>query len=256
MRAKQRRPSAAGFLLALVLLLGCTGSNNLPYDVAVLTTSEEGLDPATAAVLREAKRHAQTRVAGAAIGGAAGAVAGILGGQGQSGGARALMGGGLSGTGAALGYAFGEYIDARESRANMDQEKIALLAAAAGRDNVRYDQTLDDVERALERSSRIIQDARQGSLVQSDLVYRQERVNLAAMKKALQMFEQELRDNVQVMSEDAREAEDNHVIDPKINPAPLRAQVRVFEDKRQSIMAQRRIAEDQLESLAQRERSS
>ena len=228
-------------ILALLLAWGCTGSQNLLSDTSLLAISEEGLSPSALALLREAKRHARVRIAGAATGGAVGAVASVLPSRDQSGGARGAIVGGASGLGAVLGYAFGEYIDARSTRANMDQEKLSILIKAAQRDAMGYQQDRINAERAIEDSRQAVTRLEQGrsGLSNPERTYQEQARALVAIAASLHSLSSELTANIAIMSEDVLEAYDNQAIgDKALHPAALEAERTRFQAERDSLTLQ------------------
>jgi hypothetical protein len=215
-------------LCVLVLMSGCAGPQNLPRDVTLLATSDEGLSPAAAALLQEAKRHARTRASGSLVGGVAGTLTGILPSRGASGGgAQSAITGGLGGAGAVLGYAFGDYIDARNTRANMDQQKLSLLVAAADADARHYEQDRINAHQAIQEAREAVSGLNQESaaLARAKAGYQSQAKSLSATAASLAVLLMELRANIKIMSEDVREAEDNRQIgDTDLHPEALEAE--------------------------------
>ena len=219
--------AGATCLCLLLGLLGCAGPQNLPYDVKLLATSEEGLNPSAAALLQEAKRHARTRMSGALLGATVNSVASLLPNrEGAGGGARAALTGGLGGAGAVLGYAFGAYIDARNTRANMDQQKLSALIAAAEVDARNYEQDRRNAERAIQESRQAVLQLNQQAttLAEKQAAYQAQARSLAATATVLQVGALELRANTDVMGADILEAEDSKEIgDSDLHPEALAA---------------------------------
>lgn len=166
------------------------------------------------------------------------------------------MTGGVSGVGAALGYAFGEYIDARNSRATMDQQKLSLLVSAARRDASTYEQDLIDANSAIEESQEAIRRLKQrDTAASSDKAYREQARNLQAISTFLQMFIRELHANQAVMREDVQEVQDNIEIGDKgLNPAPLQTEIRSLKNKQTRMVSQHRKLTMLANTLPQRER--
>jgi hypothetical protein len=215
-------------ILVLSLAWCCACTQNLPDDITLLRTSEEGLSPPATALLREAKHHAQTRMAGTATGGAVGILTGILPGQGSSGSARAAMTGGVGGAGAVLGYAFGAYVDARNTRATMDQKKLSLLITAARQDAAGYEQDRINAERATEDSQRAVAQLTReyGSLSGKQRAYQEQVRTLTATAASLRALARETSANIQFMSKDVLEANDVRAMgDTAVDPEALVAEL-------------------------------
>jgi hypothetical protein len=229
-------------MLVLLIICGCAGpQNNLPQDVALLETNEEGLNPSALALLQEAKRHARTRVAGAATGGVVGAIASVLPSQGQSGGARGAIVGGAGGVGAVLGYAFGEYIDARNIRATMDQEKLNMLIRAAQRDAAGYERDRINAERAIEETQRAVArlNREYATLSNPQHAYQEQTKVLSVTAASLQGLVRELQANIAIMSQDVLEAQDNRAIsDTKLHPENLEAERVRLQEEHDGLVAQ------------------
>lgn len=127
-------------LLALALVVtGCAGNSNLADDTALLATDEEGLPPAAAELLHQAKRSAATRVTAAGLGAGAGLLGCLLAtGNMRSAGGRAALVAGCTAAGGALGYAAGAYVDARNQAAGARQTDLRALTIAAQLDAEGY----------------------------------------------------------------------------------------------------------------------
>jgi hypothetical protein len=197
-------------LSALTVLLGvsCSGPQNLPDDVALLATSDEGLSPAAALLLAEAKRHARIRLTGAATGGLAGVVASVASTGGSSGGMRGAVSGAAGGVGTVIGYAFGDYIDARSTR-NMDAEKLSILVAAAKIDNARYEQDVLNTRTAIRETREAVDHLRQQDAgLRPPGAYRAPARNLRAVANVIKVTRNEQAANASVMSQDILEAQD------------------------------------------------
>lgn len=208
----------------LILLGRCAGPQNFPYDVKLLATTPEGLSPPAAALLEEAKRHARVRLSGAAMGGVVGVLASLAPSQGKSGGASGALTGAAGGAGAVIGYAFGEYIDARNSRLTMDKEKLSLLVTAARSDAAGYQQdqinALAAITESREAVARLNQQYSSGSHPSG--AYQKQAKTLTATSNALQVFIRELKANINIMSLDILEAKDNQAIgDTELQPENL-----------------------------------
>ena len=218
------RSALAVVSLAALLLAGCAGPQDFPYDVKLLDTSTAGLSPQAAALVEEARRHAKIRVSDAAIGGVAGMMASVIPSQGKSGGAGGALTGAAGGAGAVIGYACGEYIDARNTRLTMDKEKLDLLVTAARHDASAYRQDRINAQAAIAESraavARLNQEYQQG--LHPAGVYRQQAETLTDVSYALQALIRELQANTAIMSQDILEAEDNQAIgDTELRPELL-----------------------------------
>ena len=224
---------------ALTVLLGvsCSGPQNLPDDVALLATSDEGLNPAAASLLAEAKRHARTRLAGSATGGLAGVIASVASTGGSSGGMRGAVSGAAGGIGAAIGYAFGDYIDARSTRANMDAEKLTALVGGAKRDNARYEQDLINIKTALRETQAVVEQLRRqyGGRHPPD-AYRAPARNLRAVAAVIKVTRDEQVANATVMSQDILEAQDVREMGSKeVQPETLETERTRLLDEREKL---------------------
>jgi hypothetical protein len=217
---------AASMCLGL-LVSSCAGPQNLPYDAAVLATSSEGLSPSAAALLEEAKRHAKTRIGAAATGGLAGIIASVVPSGGASDGLRGALSGAAGGVGATIGYAFGEYIDTRNARVNMDQQKVSMLMTAALNDIGKYERDRANVQAAIYESRDAVVSLNQEHSAKPypQHVYRRHAQTLSATATVVQMLTQEQRANSAVMSQDILEAQDvKKMGDAEVHPEYLEAQ--------------------------------
>jgi hypothetical protein len=203
----------------------CDGTSSLTDDIVVLRTSSMGLHPSAAAVLEEAQRHARTRLTGVAVGGVAGLLAGAFPAQsaGGSGGASAVYAA-AGGVGMALGYAYGEYIAARNARANMDQDKLRILIEAAQKDRRTYEGFLDTAGHAVNESERAVTRLREEQILATGrrAAYQQQARNLTAIAVSLRLASRELQDNLAVMQTDIQEARDvRKMIGDRVEPEGL-----------------------------------
>lgn len=217
----------AASLYIVLLVSSCAGPQNLPYDAAVLATSFEGLSPSAAALLEEAKRHAKTRIGGAATGGLVGIIASVVPSGGASGGMRGALSGAAGGIGATIGYAFGEYIDTRNARVNMDQQKVSMLSTAAQNDIGRYNHDRANVQAVIYESREAVASLNQEHPIKtySQHAYRRHAQTLSATATVVQMLTQEQRANAVVMSQDILEAQDVQKMgDAEVHPEYLEAQ--------------------------------
>ena len=194
--------------ISTLLVWACAGSNNLFSDIALLSTSTDGLSPPAATLVEEAQRHARTRITGAVTGGLGGGLASLFPSRRSSSGTRGVVSSVAGGIGAELGYAFGDYIDARNTRANMDQQKLSLLVTAAQNDTARYEQDQINAMTAIAESQngvhRLNDEYPSASYPRG--AYQQEARTLAATANALQVLIRESTANEQFISQDVLEA--------------------------------------------------
>ncbi|MBD0270454.1 MAG: hypothetical protein ICV73_00870 [Acetobacteraceae bacterium] len=204
------RLAAAAPVLAALLAGGCAGKANLADDIALVRTDPMGLSPSSAALLQEAQRGAKTRLSGAGVGAGLGAAAGIaaaLLSRGPSSGEKALIAGGSTVFGAALGYAAGHYVDARNRQAAGRQATLASLTTAAEQDAARYENARLLAQASIEESGREIERLNgeySAGAVTAD-AYREQAKSLAATAKALRSMAKESEQVVLVMHQDIQE---------------------------------------------------
>ncbi len=156
---------AAAILLAGALLSslpGCAqradGSTVTIFDdIDVLSMNAEGLDPISARQLDRVQRYAQMRVEAAGIGGAAGALAGILIGN-ETAGAEGAVAGGIGGAfaGAQLGYLAGAYFANLNSVAEDRRNDLNVQLAAAKAAVRENQQAVDDARTIVDAEERRI----------------------------------------------------------------------------------------------------
>lgn len=243
-------PVQALALIVLLLFSSCAGTHSLPYDVALLRTSEEGLTPATAALLQEAKRHAKYRITAAALGGTFGVGALAISGQNPVYAVPAAV------LGAEAGYAFGSYLEARDSRINMDEEKVVMLVAAARRDEARYEQDLANAEKATNETAELIRRAGQERApAAADGAYASAARNLAAISQSLQLLTREQAALEKLILSDAQEVRDSQQLgDTRIQSRPLFVAAKNVEVSRERMKLQHRKVAALANALPPRER--
>lgn len=243
-------PIRAPALILILLFSGCAGTHSLPYDVAILRTSEEGLPPATAALLQEAKRHAKYRITSTALGATFGAAAIAVSGQNPVYAVPAAV------LGAEAGYAFGSYLEARDSRINMDEEKVALLVAAARRDEAGYEQDLANAEKATNETAELIRRAGQERApAATDGAYASAARNLAVISQSLQLLTREQAALEKLILSDAQEAQDSQQLgDTRIQSRPLFVAAKNAEMSRERMRLQHRKIAALANALPPRER--
>jgi hypothetical protein len=201
----QRWRSMAAIGLTAVIACGCTGQSNLADDIVLLHKSSDGLSPQAAALLQEAQEHAKTRATGAAVGAAGGLLAGVLGStQTKNSGVKALAIGGGVAAGAAIGYAAGAYVDARNQRAANDQAHLNVLVYAAQQDAARYQADRARAQASVDESQQAVDrlNSMQASSPDATVAYRQQARNLDATATALRSMISESGDNIKLMEQD------------------------------------------------------
>jgi hypothetical protein len=124
----------------------------------------------------------------------------------------------------ALGYAYGEYIAARNARANMDQDKLRILIEAAQKDRQTYEGFLDTAGQAVNESERAVTRLREEQIFATGrrAAYQQQARNLTAIAVSLRLASRELQDNLAVMQTDIQEARDvRKMIGDRVEPEGL-----------------------------------
>lgn len=228
MRERPWLPSTALLLAALVGLAGCAGSGSSMFG------GDEELTPAQADLREESERFRWTRLQGALVGAAGGALAGWLISEDATG---AVVG---AAAGGALGYAAGYYIDSVNQSYADQQDALNTRVEAANQDIARYERAADDARTVVATHRQTIAELN-AQYAQQQITADQYSAQVASIEgdiDALENLINESSGNVELMDKDI---------------AALREQgadVSGLVARRNQLAAKRDALQDQLDTLA------
>jgi DNA repair exonuclease SbcCD ATPase subunit len=187
------RPTAL-LLAALIGLAGCAGGGS-PMD---MFGSDEDLTPAQQGLREESERFQWTRVQGALVGAAGGALAGWLISKDATG---AVVG---AAAGGALGYAAGYYIDSVNQSYADQQQALNTRIDAANQDIARYERAAVDARTVVANHRQQIADLN-AQYARQEITADQYSAQVASIEgdiDALQNLINESSGNVELMDKD------------------------------------------------------